>query len=126
MAFKSGIKIIDKPTKLYVALINVGIDFDVDDQVNNDELLTTRCTENHSYKDCTVTEDDYKCANCNGDHAVVSKSCEELKKHLDNQTKPKLEKSNRPVPIGFTRNYSAATNKVNVQQSSLQETIVTK
>ena len=38
-AFKTGIKLLDKPTKLFVALINVGLEFDVNDAENKSEML---------------------------------------------------------------------------------------
>lgn len=39
-AFKTGIKLINKPTKLFIALINIGQEFDVGDSENKSAMLT--------------------------------------------------------------------------------------
>ena len=59
--------------------------------------------------------DSYKCANCDGDHPAVSKSCKLLMEHTNKQKPVPAKPIFKSAPDGFYRNYSSSVNSGNVQ-----------
>jgi hypothetical protein len=45
-----------------------------------------RCNGKHKHNECTAQTQNYKCANCNGNHAAYSKACPVLNKHVEEKT----------------------------------------
>ena len=85
-----------------------------------------RCSEDHDYKTCTVTDPEkYKCANCGGKHAAVSKDCTKLKEHMEKRQATLL--SNKPnqnqrtinhPPSGYHRVWSTESRPVPPQANA--------
>jgi hypothetical protein len=57
------------------------------------EQVCLKCGENHSYKDCEIGQDKLKCSNCKGNHAAVSKCCEEAKKASIKKTTNRFDRA---------------------------------
>ncbi|CAF0903066.1 unnamed protein product [Brachionus calyciflorus] len=70
-----------------------------------------KCSKKHSYKNCPNNDPSkYRCANCNGNHAACSKSCEIIINEVKRK-KELLEKKTNKTASKFTRNESAQHNK---------------
>lgn len=56
----------------------------------NQNPVCLRCSESHDHKDCLVDKikGPFKCANCNGPHAAVDKSCPKIIEHMKRRTSP--------------------------------------
>ena len=70
-----------------------------------------KCAKNHHHSDCPLNKNNdqskYRCANCNGNHAACSKSCEVLKKEVERK-KEILENKTKKQSKNFTRVESTA------------------
>jgi hypothetical protein len=78
-----------------------------------------KCAENHSHTKCPLNQKDdpskYRYANCNGNHAACSKSCEIIIKEVQRK-KDLLEKKTKKLTSNFTRVQSANNEHKNNHQ----------
>lgn len=74
------------------------------------------CAGNHSFKDCTVKSENYKCANCKANHAAVNTDCPAFKAVVERRNRFS-NNDERPVRK-YQPNYQNNDNLPNVQMST--------